>query len=247
MIINYRVFIYKIQSSNIDNIKNICYDFSCAVNFMLIVTLILGGIMNLSEDEFQKEKHHLELTTKLLREQISTLAQDLYDNEEKQQEFKKFIWDTRADLDPTEMKTIMSNNDQEIDNLEMKAKYYKKLYKIQNSPYFAKIVFEDDESLKNIYIGLTYLTKNDENIIYDWRSPIASIFYDFESGDAQYTAPGGIIKGYLHNKRQFTIENSKIKRVFDSKLNVQDEMLQEVLSSKTSDYMKNIVNTICGI
>ena len=200
--------------------------------------------MNLSEKEFQKEKHHLELTTKLLREQISTLAQDLYDSEEKQQEFKKFVWDTRAELDPTEMKTIMSNNDQEIDNLEMKAKYYKKLYKIQNSPYFAKIVFESDEGINDIYIGLTYLTKGTDNIIYDWRSPISSIFYDYESGNVQYEAPGGIIKGYLHNKRQFTIENSEIKRVFDSKLNVQDELLQEVLANKTDEYMKNIVNTI---
>ncbi len=200
--------------------------------------------MNLSDEEFLKEKHHLELTTKLLREQISTLAQDLYDNEEKQQEFKKFIWDTRADLDPTEMKTIMSNNDQEIDNLEMKAKYYKKLYKIQNSPYFAKIVFESDEGIQDIYIGLTYLSKNNENIIYDWRSPISSVFYDYEEGKVSYEAPGGIINGYLHNKRQFTIENSKIKRVFDSKLNVQDELLQEVLANKASDYMKNIVNTI---
>ena len=39
--------------------------------------------MNLSDEEFQKEKRHLELTTDILREQISTLAQDLYDNEEK--------------------------------------------------------------------------------------------------------------------------------------------------------------------
>ena len=200
--------------------------------------------MNLSEEEFQKENLHLELTTKLLREQISTLAQDLYDNEEKQQEFKKFIWDTRADLDPTEMKTIMSNNDQEIDNLEMKAKYYKKLYRIQNSPYFAKIVFESDEGKQDIYIGLTYLTKNNDNVIYDWRSPIASIFYDYESGKCSYEAPMGTINGYLHNKRQFTIEDAKIKRVFDSKLNVQDELLQEVLASKTDEYMKNIVNTI---
>ena len=184
------------------------------------------------------------LTNQLLREQISTLAQDLYDNEEKQQEFKRFVWDTRAELDPTEMKTIMSNNDQEIDNLEMKAKYYKKLYKIQNSPYFAKIVFESDEGINDIYIGLTYLTKDNDNIIYDWRAPISSIFYDYENGDASYEAPGGIVKGYLHNKRQFTIEDSKIKRVFDSKLNVQDEMLQEVLSNKTDEYMKNIVNTI---
>ena len=201
--------------------------------------------MNLSEEEFQKEKKHLDLTTKLLRKNISDLAQDLYDNEEKQREFKKYIWDTKSELDPTEMKTIMSNNNQEIDNLEMKAKYYKKLYKIQNSPYFAKIVFESDNEINDIYIGLTYLTKsNNENIIYDWRSPIASIFYDYESGNCEYSAPGGIIKGYLHNKRQFTIEDSKIKRVFDSKLNVQDELLQEVLANKTNEYMKNIVNTI---
>ncbi len=201
--------------------------------------------MNLSDEEFLKEKKHLELTIKLLREQISALAQDLYDSEEKQQEFKRYVWDTKAELDPTEMKTILSNNDQEIDNLEMKAKYYKKLYQIQNSPYFAKIVFETkDEGKNDIYIGLTYLTKNHDNIIYDWRAPISSIFYDYESGKASYEAPGGIIEGYLHNKRQFTIEDAKIKRVFDSKLNVQDELLQEVLANKTDEYMKNIVNTI---
>ena len=98
--------------------------------------------------------------------------------------------------------------------------------------------------MRDIYIGLTYLTKDNDNVIYDWRSPISSIFYDYESGAASYEAPGGIIKGYLHNKRQFTIEDAKIKRVFDSKINVQDEMLQEVLASKTDEYMKNIVNTI---
>ena len=201
--------------------------------------------MNLSEEEFSKENKHLELTIKLLRTQISNLAQDLYSDEEKQMEFKKFIWDTRADLDPTEMKTIISSNEQEIDNLEMKAKYYKKLYKIQNSPYFAKIVFEDEEKqINDIYIGLTYLTDKDNQIIYDWRAPISSIFYDYEEGNVEYESPGGINKGYLHGKRQFTIEDAKIKRVFDSKLNVQDELLQEVLATKTDEYMKNIVNTI---
>ena len=201
--------------------------------------------MNLSEEEFSKEKNHLDKTTELLRDTISNLAQTLYDNEEKQLEFKKYIWDTRSELDPTEMKSIVSNNAQEIDNLEMDANYYKKLFKIQNSPYFAKIVFQNNENIDpTIYIGLTYLTKDNNNVIYDWRSPIASIFYDYENGDCQYEAPGGIIKGYLENKRQFTIEDSKIIRVFDSKLNVQDDLLQEVLSQKNNDYMKNIVNTI---
>ncbi len=201
--------------------------------------------MNISETDFKEEQKYLELTTKLLRYTISDLAQDLYDNEEKQKEFKKYVWDTKQELDPTEMKTILSNNDQEIDNLEMKAKYYKKLYKIQNSPYFGKItVTLEDENIDNIYIGLTYLTKDTKNIIYDWRAPISSIFYDYENGPCEYESPGGIIKGMLHNKRQFTIEESKIIRVFDSKITIQDELLQEVLSNHNSDYMKNIVNTI---
>ena len=158
--------------------------------------------MNLSDEELKKERNHLELTTKLLRQNISDLAQDLYDNEEKQQEFKRYVWDTKAELDPTEMKTILSNNDKEIEDLEMKAKYYKKLYKIQNNPYFGKITYEDDEGKNDIYIGLTYLTKGNENVIYDWRSPVSSIFYDYEQGDCQYEAPGGIMKGYI-------IENSE--------------------------------------
>ena len=79
--------------------------------------------MNLSDEELKKEQKHLELTTELLRENIANLAQDLYDNEEKQQEFKRYVWDTKAELDPTEMKTILSSNDKEIDDLEMKAKY----------------------------------------------------------------------------------------------------------------------------
>ena len=115
--------------------------------------------MNLSEEELIKGNKHLELTTSLLRKTISTLAQDLYDNEEKQQEFKRFIWNTKQELDPTEMKTILSNNDAEINELERKAKYYKKLYKIQNNPYFGKITVETDEGTNDIYIGLTYLTK----------------------------------------------------------------------------------------
>ena len=50
--------------------------------------------MNLSEEELFKEKTHLDNTIILLRNQISELAQDLYDNEEKQKEFKKFVWDS---------------------------------------------------------------------------------------------------------------------------------------------------------
>jgi DNA helicase-2/ATP-dependent DNA helicase PcrA len=123
--------------------------------------------MNLSENEIKLEEKHLNVVTKELRLQISEMAQELYDKEEKQKEFKKFLWDNKTSLDPVEMKTFMSNNDLEINMLLDKAKHYRSLYKIQNSPFFGSVKFKSDEGTENIYIGLTYLTKDYENLIYD--------------------------------------------------------------------------------
>lgn len=201
--------------------------------------------MNLSEEELLKEKKHLNYTIDEIRNQISNLATDLYDDEEKQREFRQFLWDARQELDETEMRSMRSESEYEAKLLGKKLSYFKKLYKIQNNPYFGKITFkEDGDEIRDYYIGITYLTKDNENIVNDWRSPISSIFYDFESGPCKYETPIGFIHGTLYNKRQFTIEDGKLKRVFDNQLNIQDELLQEVLATKASDKMKNIVNTI---
>lgn len=199
---------------------------------------------NLSEKEFNLEKQYLDKVGKELRSQISALAQELYDNEEKQKEFKRFVWDNRSVLDPTEMKSFMSDNNLEINLLMDKAKHYRLLYKIQNNPYFGRVVFDDGETRSLIYIGLTYLQKGYKNLIYDWRAPISSLFYDYETGSAKYTAPAGEIEGTLANKRQYKIENGKFKRIFDNSLNIQDDLLQEVLAGTSSEKMRNIVNTI---
>lgn len=200
--------------------------------------------MNLSETEINLEKKHLTEVIEEIRSQISIMAQGLYEKEEQQKEFKKFLWDNKRELDTNEMKSFMSDNELEINIMLDKAKHYKLLYKIQNNPYFGRVIFNDGIDKQKIYIGLTYLPKGNDNLIYDWRAPIASLFYDYEIGDAQYTAPIGSIKGKLLNKRQYKIEDGIIKRMFDSNLNIQDDLLQEVLASKTSEKMKNIVNTI---
>ena len=82
------------------------------------------------------------------------------------------------------------------------------------------------------------------NILYDWRSPICSLFYDYETGPCSYKAPGGIQTGELKRKRQYKIENRKLIGVFDNSLNIDDEVLQEVLATESSEKMKNVVNTI---
>ena len=202
--------------------------------------------MNLSDIELAKEKSYLEKALKELRSQISDLGQQLYDREEKIQEFKKFVWDSKHDMDPTEMKSVMLENDLQVVLVMAKAKHYQKLFKIQNNPYFGSITFKEDDFSQKIYIGITHLEDiaKEEYLIHDWRAPISSMFYDYGVGAAEYLAPGGVIKGSITNKRQFKIEGGKIKRVFDNNLNVDDDLLQEVLSMEANDKMKNIVNTI---
>ena len=202
--------------------------------------------MNLSEKEITHEKNYLNYSLKIIREKISELGQILYDREEKVMEFKKFIWDTRHDMDPTEMKTMINASDLEITMMTYKSDYLQKLYRIQNNPYFGSITFKDNEGVNQIYIGITHVEdeENDKYLIHDWRAPICSMFYDYELGKAEYLAPEGIIKGEITNKRQFTIKDGELVRVFDNNINIDDELLQQVLTEESNDKMKNIVNTI---
>ena len=54
----------------------------------------------------------------------------------------------------------------------------------------------------------------------------------------------GEIEGNVKRKRQYTIKDAKLVHIFDNNINIDDELLQEVLASESSDKMKNIVNTI---
>lgn len=201
--------------------------------------------MELSKKEIALEEKRLADTTSLIRTKISSLGQELYDRDDKVLEFKKFMWDNRSGMDAAELKTMMSDNDLEISMMMKKGEYFQKLFKIQNNPYFGRIMFKSNEGLDDVYIGLTHVV-DDRNkyYVHDWRSPICNLFYDYEVGPANYLAPMGRIYGDITLKRQYTIKDGKLLHVFDNNVNIDDELLQEVLASESSDKMKNIVNTI---
>lgn len=200
--------------------------------------------MSISKNDLILEKQNLLSTIDIIRNEISLLSTDLYDKETKLKEFQKMMWDNKAELDPAEMKTLRTSNDLEVFFLEQKAKKFKKLYSIQNKPYFARIDFETEIHKDKIYIGITNVCKDNTYFVYDWRSPICSMFYDFGVGETFYTAPEGVISGNITLKRQYQIKDGKLENVFDTTINIDDEVLQNVLKENSSKYMKNIVNTI---
>ena len=202
--------------------------------------------MKIEREEFERERNYLNKTVSLIRKKISKLGQELFDDDSKVLEFKKLIWDTHTEIDPNEMRSMMAESDLQVSIMQSKGNYLQRLFRIQNKPYFGSIRFKEEgsEEEDNIYIGITHVEDKLDYYVHDWRSPICSMFYDYETGPASYKAPSGIIKGNIIKKRQYIIEDAELKHIFDNDLNISDSLLQEVLAEESSDKMKNIVNTI---
>ncbi|MGR3742312.1 RNA polymerase recycling motor HelD [Companilactobacillus sp. DQM5] len=119
------------------------------------------------------------------------------------------------------------------------------LHALQGSPYFGRIDVEESEKKNTYYIGTGTLQDKDNNfLVHDWRAPISSLYYNGTLGKVNYELPNTTKEANLTLKRQFNIVNGKIKNMFDTNETVGDEILQNALGSKSSEYMKNIVATI---
>ncbi|EQF26715.1 uvrD/REP helicase N-terminal domain protein [Clostridioides difficile CD160] len=130
---------------------------------------------------------------------------------------------------------------------EFTKKLKDKYERMIESPYFGRIDFTEacETESQKYYIGLSNLINDDYDfLVYDWRAPISSMFYDYEIGQASYECPEGIISGEITKKRQYKIKNGKIEYMFDSNVNIDDDILQELLGKNSDEKMKTIVTTI---
>ena len=121
------------------------------------------------------------------------------------------------------------------------------LQKLEKNPYFARIDFRELPSGKpeTIYIGLASFTDSQNHfLIYDWRAPISSIYYDGNLGRVTYQTPDGEQAVDVFLKRQFIIEAGKIVSLFDTQETIGDQMLLTALQNNASTKMKGIVTTI---
>lgn len=121
------------------------------------------------------------------------------------------------------------------------------LQKMEKTPYFARIDFKEkgEPKSESIYIGLgSFTDREDHFLIYDWRAPISSIYYEGKTGDVTYQTPDGPQDVNISLKRQFLIEDGQIKAMFDTQETIGDQMLLEVLGEKSDTQMKSIVTTI---
>ena len=120
-----------------------------------------------------------------------------------------------------------------------------RLQKMRKSPYFGRVDLLDEGEREEIYIGLHSLMdpKSLRHYVYDWRAPVSEPFYTCEKTTA-YDTPLGPRPVEVLGRRQYTIENGRCLRMFDSASSLRDEVLSEALSGHTDGHIKNIVGSI---
>lgn len=215
--------------------------------------------MSISPEQWKQEEAHLAQVIREINRQLNKYGNIAEERRENVIDVRKMIWEEMRHDNANWSFKFETAGDVVMNSLELARiergylsaqAALKKLGLLRNSPYFGRIDFLADgappEETESIYIGLSSLLddKTLEPVIFDWRSPIASMYYDYSLGRAQYATPEGHIEGELLLKRQFKIAGGTLQFTFDSGIRIGDDMLQFMLGKSSDEKMKSIVTTI---
>ncbi|GHC18014.1 HelD family protein [Aidingimonas halophila] len=196
----------------------------------------------------REERDHLDDVEARLKRNLDDTDARLRHYAQDIQDQKEYLWSSRDEMDHVEKISARESIQQAVMTGEATQAKRNRLLKLFRSPYFGRLDFAQDhgKDAEPIYIGIHHFHDDlaRRNVVYDWRAPIASLFYDYETGAARYESPEGHVDGEIRLKRQFRIKHGEIELMIDSAVNVVDDVLQEELSRSSDEGMKNIVATI---
>ena len=191
----------------------------------------------------QDEQKHLQEVKTVISDKMKSIRHRVQKSADEMAEYKEYLRenkDEKAILHQSLSNTATSG--------ETSVALLKQLNRLHRSPYFGRIDFQptitDNEEI--VYIGICNFIDEESktNLIFDWRAPISSMFYDFEKGNAFYEAPSGTVSGSINLKRQYKIRNGEMEFMLDTSAHIYDELLQKELSLKADEKMKSIIATI---
>ena len=200
------------------------------------------------KEKEQKERQYLTVFLKKVDLKLSEINSAIKLKSDEIAYMNKHMEDHKRDMDHLEKnamrETIFNYTLQGDHTVENK----KRLQKLKDTAYFGRIDFLEKNKNKprNIYVGVHNFqdTDSDKNLVFDWRAPISSLFYDFELGKAHYDSIDNKVEGHISLKRQFRIRKGEMEYMLDTDLTIHDEVLQKDLNQASSAKMKNIVATI---
>ncbi|MEG0664023.1 MAG: hypothetical protein RR483_02865, partial [Clostridia bacterium] len=208
---------------------------------------------NTINDSFNEEKQHLEKVINIAKNEYEKIKISKKNLKADIMEKRRYMWnelgavatDLSSNYEMIAQNHEIAGSELFYDDMTTMSKI---LEKQMECPYFARIDFKENgyKYGEKIYIGKNGLRDktNYDIIVCDWRSDIASMYYNYETGLASFVCQNGKIEGDLLLKRQFLIENGKLLNMFDTSVAIEDNFLMSILNSHSTDKMKTIVSTI---
>ncbi|AIQ57970.1 RNA polymerase recycling motor HelD [Paenibacillus borealis] len=206
---------------------------------------------------WEQEQEWLEQVKEKLKLGIANLEPEVGRLKEQATDIRKRFWEevtvntsTEEDFEEsfftiTQQNAVLSERER---SHARKLQQWKNMKRLLPSPYFGRIDFREDgqNAEEQVYIGVSSFIDEDglSFVVYDWRTPIASLYYDYPPGKAAFDTPGGRITGTMELKRQYQIREGQLQHLFDSSVTIVDELLQQVLGKGADSQMKSIVATI---
>lgn len=198
--------------------------------------------------EEEKEKDYLSKLLTKVDVRLAEIKNSILLKSNEVASMNKHMQDHKTDMDHLEK----NNMREAILNFSLQGEHSvenrKRLLRLKNTAFFGRIDFAESQSkgFKNIYVGVHNFqdAETKKNLVYDWRAPISSLFYDFELGEGFYETQNGFVKGEISLKRQFRIRKGIMEYMLDTDVTIHDEVLQKELGQASSAKMKNIVATI---
>lgn len=211
----------------------------------------------INEQDWKQEQERLDQVTEKLQARIEQLEPEVEGLRNQASDIRKHFWEevtvntgSHEDFEETvhsisQQEALLSDRER---SHRMRKQQWRSVNRLLPSPYFGRIDFNEEGMgfTEQIYIGVSSFVDADgmSFLIYDWRTPIASMYYDYSPGAADYDTPGGRITGQMELKRQYQIRGGKLQNVFDTSVTIGDELLQQVLGKGADPQMKSIVATI---
>lgn len=198
-------------------------------------------------DVLMEEQQEWQVIRKQIEEKETILKDELLHFSKETKQFHQYLVDYKGEIDPHEMFINSRLLEQQQVAETVSGKQLIRLEKQKNNPYFTRVdfVYDGEHTAEKIYIGsFSFSTKEERLLIYDWRAPIASIFYDYDLGKAHFQTPAGTASGDIQRKRQIKFKDGAIDYVVESDTTVFDEVLQNELRQQKGGQMSTIISTI---
>lgn len=212
-----------------------------------------GNCYHMEKEILQQELLHLEEVKEHIKAQLQDDTKSLDVQQDDLIQKRREMWEECAhgvnDFDDIiSMNAYDETVREKYGHFLRKEETVRQLTYLKDTPYFGRIDFmeQGERMSEEIYIGRYGFQnkKTREYEVYDWRTPIASMFYDSGIGKTQYQCPAGTIQGELTCKRQYKIEEGQLKYCYDTTVAVQDDVLEEVLAENTDKVLRVIIDTI---